>query len=442
MLTRALVAVREDSQAETVASCLPMSWTVERAENGEDALARLASGGFDLVIVDLEQGDGVGGESLLTQLRTLAAWAPILILMSEGKRSEAATYLARGATDFILTPLSPAEVRVRIEGAIARSPKRPSVPVAKSEEAILMGQSPAMMGVREQATIVAPTDIPVLILGESGTGRGVIARQIHNQSPRSSGPMVVVNCLGVPEEVLEREFLGEAGDTSRSGQITEAEGGTLFFDEVADLPLAFQARLVLLLKDRTYRSVGAPETARANIRLIFASSRDLAAEVAAKRFREDLYYRIQTFPLRVPPLRERSEDIPALARTFLQSYCRELGRPFEGFTQEAMDCLLWYPWPGNVRELQTRMRFCALYLRGPKLRREDLPFELQGYSGRGVGSYAHARIQFEREYLIRLLRKHRGNVNRMSQEAGKQRVEIYRMLKKCGLTPDQFRGQQ
>lgn len=439
MLTKALLLIREVETADALASCLPLHWVEERAESGEDALARLALGGVEVIFADLDQ-PGVRGENLLSQLRTLAPWTPILIVLQEDRRQEAGALLARGASEVLLTPLCPPEVRVRIEGALARSPRRPSQPLAKSEEAILMGQSPAMIGVREQMAIVSPTEIPVLILGESGTGRGVIARQIHFQSPRNKGPFVVVNCQGVPEDLLEREFFGEAREDGIRGQIADAGGGTLFFDEVGDLPLVFQARLIKILKDREYLPQGGTEARAANVRFIFASSRDLAAEVSGQRFREDLFYRIQTFPLRVPPLRERSEDIPPLAGTFLQSYCRELGKPFDGIAEEAMDCLLWYPWPGNVRELQTRMRFCALYLKGGRLKREDLPFELQGYSGRGVGSYAHARLQFEREYLTRLLRKHRGNINRMAQESGKQRVEIYRMLRRCGLNAVKFRA--
>ncbi len=436
---KALLVVRDALAAETLRSCLSIQWTAETVQTAEDAMARLASGGVDLIFADLEE-TGVEGGTFVTQFRTLAPWTPIILLISSARREDAPAFIAQGATDFILKPLVPGLVRIRVEGAMGRSPRKPSAPMAKSEEAILMGQSPAMLGAREQATIVAPTEIPVLILGESGTGRGVIARQIHYQSLRADGPFIVVNCLGPSEDLLDAEFFGREEPEGRvPGQIEEAAGGSLFFDEVADLPLGFQVRLLRILKDRTFARPGETTPRQANVRFIFSSSRDLAEEVAGKRFREDLYYRIQTFPLRVPPLRERTEDIPVLARTFLQSYCRELGKPFEGFSDEAMECLLWYPWPGNVRELQTRMRFCALYLRGAVLRRDDLPFELQGYTGRGVGSYAHARLQFEREYLTRLLRKHRGNVNRMAKEAAKQRVELYRMLKRCGLDPSKFR---
>lgn len=438
MVTKALILCRSGETAETLASCLPLHWAAERLETGEDALARLALGGVEIILAELDQR-GLSGVELLTQMRTLAPWTPLIVLLPEERRQEAALYLSQGASEVLLTPLCTPEVRVRMEGVMARSPRRPSQPLAKSEEAILMGQSPAIVGIREQMAIVSPTEIPVLILGESGTGRGVIARQIHFQSPRNKGSFVVVNCQGVPEDLLEREFFGEADPKGTTGQVAAANGGTLFFDEVGDLPLVFQGRLVRLLKEREYLPLGGSEPRPANVRFLFASSRDLMVEVAGKRFREDLYYRIQTFPLQVPPLRERSEDIPGLARTFLQSYCRELGKPFHEITDEAMECLLWYPWPGNVRELQTRMRFCAIYLKGGRLKREDLPFELQGYSGRGVGSYAYARLQFEREYLVRLLRKHRGNINRMAQESGKQRVEIYRMLKRCGLSAAKYR---
>jgi DNA-binding NtrC family response regulator len=436
----ALVIASDLARIERLSACMPADWASESTPSPEEALERLGAGGVDLAFVDYEL-PGLSAGSFLTQVRTVSPWTPILLVAPAGSRAETVPCLALGATDLVFTPLIPDEVHTRVACAMSRFPQQRPSPLTKAEEAVLVGPSPAMLGIREQVAIVAPTEIPVLLLGESGTGRGVIARQIHYQSARAKGPFIVVNCSGVPDHLLESEFFGQASpEPATQGQLAEAAGGSLFFDEVADLPLAFQAKLIKIMRDREYSRLGAPETQVANARFIFACSRDLASEVTAKRFREDLYYRIQTFPLRVPPMRERTEDIPVLARAFMQNYCRELGKPFEGFEDEAIECLLWYPWPGNVRELQTRMRFCALYFSGPKLRREDLPFELQGPVGRSVGSYAHARMQFEREYLVRLLRKHQGNINRMAAESGKQRVEIYRMLRRCGLSADKFRS--
>lgn len=441
-MSTALLLISDEAEASAIITGLPKDWRADVLVSGEEALERLAAGGVDLVVADLNQR-GLKGQDLLTRIRTIAPWTPVILVLPQQGRDQAPGLLALGASDFVLTPILPMEVRVRVESALARSPRRPSPPLTKVEEAFLLGPSPAMASIREQMSVVAPTDIPVLVLGESGTGRGVLARQIHFQSPRAKAPFVVVNCVGTQEELFDREFYGTAGqEEARPGALEEAAGGTLYLDEIADLSPPFQVKLLKLMREREFARIGGTETQPANVRFIFASSRDLAAEMAARRFREDFYYRIQTFPIRVPPLRERTEDIPVLARAFLQSYCRELGKPFEGFHQEAMDCLLWYSWPGNVRELQNRMRFCSVYLKSPVLKKEDLPVELQSVSGLGMGTYPHARMQFEREYLARLLRKHRGNVNRIAMESGKQRVELYRMFKRCDLDPKSFRSPQ
>ena len=440
MSTALLILDGGSRWSEAILGGLPKGWNSESAASVQEALERLGSGGVDIIFLEVDQA-GPRIQELLAQLKTLAPWTPIVLVIEESRRENAPLLLSLGASDYVLTPILPAEVRVRVEGAMARSPGRPSMPLSQVEEAFLMGPSPAMASIREQVAVVAPTDIPVLILGESGTGRGVLARQIHFQSPRANSPFVVVNCIGISDALFEQEFFGSvAQDRTSPGRLEESYGGTLYLDEVAELAPPFQAKLLKLLREREFTRVGDSRRLPANSRFVFASSRDLSAEMAAKRFREDFYYRIQTFPIRVPPLRERTEDIPVLAKAFLQSYCRELSKLFEGFEDEAMDCLVWYPWPGNVRELQNRMRFCSVYLKGPRLRREDLPLELQKFTGRGVGSYAHARMQFEREYLTRLLRKHRGNVNRVSLESGKQRVELYRMFKRCGLDPGTFRN--
>ncbi len=441
-MSTALMIVRSTEDFDVLKAALPPEWHVEAVGSADLALERLRAGGVALLVMDVEEAVNPP-EAALPEFKTLAPWAPIVCLLPEAQRPSIPSLLALGATDVLLKPILPAEANARFQGALARFPNQPSTPLTKAEEAVLLGPSPAMAGIREQIAIVAPTEIPVLILGESGTGRGVIARQVHYQSGRAKAPFVVVNCQGVPEAALEAETFGQAGEGSppaARSHFEEADGGSLFFDEVADFSPAFQAKLLKIMGERSYARLGEEAPRLANVRFLFASSRDLAAELASKRIREDFYYRIQTFPLTVPPLRERTEDIPVLARAFLQSYCREIAKPFEAIEEEALECLLWYPWPGNVRELQTRMRFCTLYLTSPTLRRDDLPFELQGHTGRGVGSFAHARVQFEREYLIRLLRKHKGNINRMAKESGKQRVEIYRMLKRYRLSVEKFRG--
>ncbi len=438
-----LILLADETDACAVEEALPAGWTSRRAASGDEGVRLLAEARADLVVTDLK-GTRVSGEGLLIRLRTLAPGAPILVALPESRRPEAVICLERGATDLVALPAVAAEVRARLLGVLARFPGKAPAEVSPLEQLLLAGVAPVMAKVREQIAVVSRTDLPVLLVGESGTGKEVVARQIHGQGRRRDEAFVVVNCAAIAESLFETELFGHVrgaftgATASRTGILEEADGGTLFLDEVGELAPPFQAKLLRVMQEGEYLRVGDTKIRTLDVRFVYATQKDLAEEVAAKRVREDFYYRLQVFPIHLPALRERPEDIPLLAAHFLQHYCRELGKPFEGIEPGAAEALTAYVWPGNIRELQNRMRFAALYLRGSALGRADLPADL-GLAEAPRGSFARAKLDFERGFLTALLRRHRGNVNRAARESGKQRAELYRMIRRCGLTPEQFR---
>ncbi|MEJ2367322.1 MAG: sigma-54 dependent transcriptional regulator [Acidobacteriota bacterium] len=444
-MKEALIIVPFQTEATAVRKALSDQWKVEWASTSEKGLKILSQGSPDLIVADLRQ-PRVKGEAFLVRLRTLAPWTPILVTVSEDTRVSSGGFLEKGATDLVSFPLSPEEFRSRVEGAMARQAGEIPSRLSAAERLILSGDSPLLEEVREQIDVVARTELPVLILGESGTGKEVVARQIHSRSSRSENPFLAVNCAAISESLFETELFGHvkgaftgATDT-RQGLLEAAQGGTLFLDEVFELPPPLQAKLLRVMQESEYLRVGDTQIRSLNIRMIYATNKDPATELKAKRIREDFYYRLQVFPIRMPSLRERVDDIPVLAVSFLRHYCEDLGKPFEGLDREATDALMYYPWPGNIRELQNRMRFAALYLKAPILSVEDLPAELQHPADQKLGSFARAKLEFERNYVTLLMRKHRGNINRVAKEAGLHRMEIYRILKRCRLKPEQFRG--
>jgi len=442
---KALLLLVSDEDARAVEGAFPAGWACQRLSSGEAGLKRLSEGGADLVITDLG-GERVVGEALLLRLKALAPAAPVVVALPEARRAEGASLLDRGAADLLALPAHAAEARARLAGVLARFPGRAASALSELDKLVLTGVSPAMERLRDQLAVVARTDLPVLLLGESGTGKEIAARQVHQQSRRSEESFVAVNCAAIAETLFETELFGHVRGaftgavSDRKGLLEEAGGGTLFLDEVAELAPPFQAKLLRVMQENEYLRVGDTRVRALDVRFVYATGRDLETELAARRLREDFYYRIQVFPVRLPALRERPEDISLLASYFMRHYCRELGKPFEGIEPEAARALAAHAWPGNIRELQNRMRNAALYLRGPVLGKADLPAELSPSEGR-PGAFSRARLDFERSFLTALMQRHGGNVNRASRESGKQRAELYRMLKRCGLRPDQFRGE-
>jgi len=317
---------------------------------------------FDLCFLDLRLGE-TSGLDLLPTLRQCAPWMRVVIVTAHSSIDSALDAIRAGAVDYLVKPCSPEQLRMAASKQLRARRLEQRIEALEKEDcatsvAEMDSESPSMNLVLQTLRQVADTDATVLILGESGTGKGVAARTIHNCSPRAKENFVVVNCPSLSAELLESELFGHRKGAftgaieNKLGRVDQAEGGTLFLDEVGDVPLMLQPKLLRFIQDREYERVGDPVTRRANARIIAATNRDLGEMVRSGRFREDLLYRLNVITLSMPPLRERSEDIALLAERFLLRYAASYRRPARGFSKMARDAILAYPWPGNIRELQ------------------------------------------------------------------------------------------
>ncbi len=305
----------------------------------------------------------------------------------------------------------------------------------------LLGSCPGMQEVYRQIEKVAPTDLSVLVVGETGTGKELVARELHQRSPRASGPFVAINCGALPETLLESELFGHVKGAftgavaTRPGRFQQASGGTLFLDEVGDMPPVLQVKLLRALQDRTVQKVGDHREEPVDIRVLAATHRTLEEEVKKGTFREDLYYRLATLTLRVPPLRDRGEDVAVLARGFLKSFAETYRATARGFTPAALAAIRRHPWPGNVRELENRIKKAVVLSEGPLVRAEDLDFPAE--QPPPLTPLQEAKEEFERSYVLEALRRHGGNRARTARALGVDPRTIFRLLEKMeGVPPD------
>lgn len=381
---RILIVDDEANLVKTFRYCLEdAGYGVSSARNTAEATALVQQRVFDLCFLDLRLGDESGLE-LLSLLRDLAPWMKVVMITAYSSIESAVEAIQLGAADYLAKPCTPEQLRLaarkqieasRLEARLAELEARLKDPLRGAD---LASASPTMRQVLETARSVADTDATVLIQGESGTGKGAIARAIHGWSPRAERGFVTVNCPSLSAELLESELFGHkkgaftgAVETTL-GKVSQADGGTLFLDEIGDFPRALQPKLLRFVQDREYERVGDPITRQANVRLIAATNQDLNAMVAAGTFREDLLYRLNVIALDLPPLRERPEDIVDLAERFLARFARDYRRPARGFDDDARAALRAYPWPGNVRELRNAVERAVILGRSERLGRRDL----------------------------------------------------------------------
>jgi DNA-binding NtrC family response regulator len=380
-----------------------------------------------------------------------------VIIMSGREPGDVAVEAMRlGAFDFISKPLSRAELRLRVERAMRDrrsaavtdpSKRRPR----KSD--VIIGGGGWIKGLYERIAMVAPTDVTVAISGESGTGKELVARTVHNLSPRYESPFVVVNCAAIPESLLEDELFGHVkgaftdATRDREGLFAAADGGTLFLDEIGEMMPALQAKLLRVLQSQEFRRIGDDRDLRVDVRLITATNRDLEKAVSTGAFRQDLYYRINVFPLTLPPLRDRREDIALLAHHFLLKHRDKVGKRVEGFTPGAMDKLLAYHWPGNVRELENKVHHALVLAQGERIRPDEVQLDVsvptatpQVDVSRPFRDVKREVVEgFEREYTRELLRRHRGNLAAAARQAGMDRKNLWALVKKYAIDLDQLR---
>ncbi len=440
------------------------AWGYEAVLAATAAEAREAfrPGAFAAALLDLRLPDG-DGVSVLRALRESDPEIPVVMMSAYGTVEAAVEAVKAGAVDFVTKPLQMDHVRHVLERALAEAGTRREVQELRrfadqrASFGDLIGASPAMRQVYRLIEKVAAADAPVLIQGESGTGKELVARAIHVASGRRQGRFVAVNCAAVPEGLIESEIFGHekgafTGAVARKiGMMEQAGGGTFLLDEISEASLAFQAKLLRVLQERTVARVGGTAPVAVDARVLAATHRDLAEEVRAGRFREDLFYRIHAVPLHLPPLRERTEDIPLLAEHFLTEAAGREGKKAPELAPEAVAAMLRYEWPGNVRELQHVLERARVLDADGRIGPEDLPEPLRkpggGSGGKGgtpldpgaIRPLRQAREAFEKEYLTGLLRAHKGNVTEAARQAKLGRASLHEKLRRFDIDPDRFR---
>jgi DNA-binding NtrC family response regulator len=412
-------------------------YDVSVAASGRDALAVIAREGTHILLVDIKM-PGMDGLELQRKVRELAPDATIIIMTAYASVETAVQALKEGAYDYIVKPFDPEAVSRLVRKAAERyallaENRALRERIASASPALITSGSPAMAKVSELVEQVAPTDTSVLITGESGTGKELVARLIHAKSKRRFGPFVVENCGALAEGLLESELFGHergafTGATGRHrGKLEMANEGTLFLDEIGDVPPRVQVDLLRVLQERELKRVGGNETIKVDFRLVTATHRDLEAEVASGRFRDDFYFRINVFQIPLPPLRERPGDIPALAAHFLTQFSTQMNRRISGFAPEAMTALVAYPWPGNVRELANAIERAVVLCRGDRIEAAHFPFATP------PDSADHSLAVVEEAHIRRVLAACSHNVAQAARELDIDRVTLYNKMKKYGI---------
>ena len=393
-------------------------WAVTAATSGAVALTAIEREDFDVILTDLVM-DGVDGLALLRAGQQREPSPRVILMTAFGSLESAIEAIRLGAYDYLTKPFRMEQASVAVKRAIddrrLREENRRLKAAVQQRYGFdnIIGRSPALERVFEQVRAVADSDASVLLIGESGTGKELVARAIHHHGARRDGPFVAVNCAAIPETLLESELFGHekgaftGADRKRRGLFAEANGGTLFLDEVGDVALPLQAKLLRVLQDKAVRPIGGSHEIQVDLRLLSATHQDLAAMVTEGRFREDLYYRLAVIPLRLPSLRERSEDIMLLAAHFLTRAAASLGKELQAFDEEATTWLLRHRWPGNVRELENIVERAATLARGPRITLADLHTEFAAPAS-GIGPRP-TLAELEAQYIQRVLEETKGD---------------------------------
>ena len=424
-------------------------WKVETATSPALVLVALDAQEFDVALLDLNYArdttSGREGLELLELIRARDATLPVVVMTAWSSVEGAVAAVKRGARDYVQKPWENARLvqtlRTQLElGQALRIGRRLELEnqiLRRDGKPVMIADSPAMRPVLELIARVAPSDAHVLITGEHGTGKELVARLVHAASARSTRPLITVNMGGLTETLFESElfghvkgaFTGATGD--RAGRFELADQATLFLDEIANVPLAQQTKLLRVLQTGEFERVGASRTRRADVRLLSATNADLRDEVRQGRFREDLLFRLNTVEIHLPPLRERREDIPGLARQFLERHARRYRKPLEGFDEEALQNLLAHPWPGNVRELDHVIERSVLLARERLVRAADLGLRPASEGAPPLESLTLDEV--ERLLIQRALQRHQGNVSDAAKTLGLSRSALYRRLERHGL---------
>lgn len=414
-------------------------YSVVTAESGLEGLKILAREKIDLVISDLRM-DEMDGLQLFAEIQKQQPGMPVIILTAHGSIPDAVAATQQGVFSFLTKPVDKDALYKAIDSALEHA--APSSDEAWREP--IVTRSPVMLRLLEQARMVAQSDVSVLINGQSGTGKEILAKAIHNASPRSKNAFIAINCGALPEQLLESELFGHARGaftgavSSREGLFQAAEGGTLFLDEIGDMPAPLQVKLLRVLQERKVRPLGSNRDIDINVRIISATHRDLPKVMARNEFREDLYYRLNVVNLKIPALAERAEDIPLLANHLLRQSA-DRHKPFvRAFSTDAMKRLMAASWPGNVRQLVNVIEQCVALTSSPVISDALVEQALEG-ENTALPTFAEARNQFELNYLRKLLQITKGNVTHAARMAGRNRTEFYKLLSRHELEANDFK---
>ncbi len=460
-MQKILVVDDETTILETVSAILEdEGFEVDCAADGETALRKMdASTLPDLVLLDIWM-PGIDGLKVLEKIKDQWPQVPVVIMSGHGNIETAVRATKLGAYDFIEKPLSLEPLIVTIGNALKFQALENENIILKAKTGqgpvrALTGNSPAMQALREQIAIVAPTEAWILITGENGTGKELVAQTVHYASPRKDKPLIDVNCAAIPEELIESELFGHekgaftGASTMKRGKFDLANGGTLFLDEIGDMSLKTQAKILRILQEQRFSRVGGSKTIKVDVRIIAATNKDLEEAIRRGEFREDLYFRLNVIPIEVPPLRDRREDIPLLVEEFIEEFRKEnIKAPVRTVSPEVIEALQHYDWPGNVRELRNIIERMFILSGKSEITLDDLPATfrsgrsgLRAVSANGSGEAAgrapcflcddfrQARAMFEKEYLSLKLAEHHGNVKKTAEAIGIERRHLHRKIK-------------
>jgi two-component system response regulator AtoC len=446
-MARILVIDDQDGMRRSLVILLQKEgYSVEEAENGERAIAHLESGRFDLVITDLKMSPGTGLDVLYYVLERHRQ-TDVIIMTGFGTVDSAVLAMKLGAFDYIVKPFKNEEILHRVKKSLThREMERDIADLNRTDESEvpILGNSDATKTLIAVIRKIARVDLTVLVSGETGTGKNLVAKTVHGLSSRSGKPYVAINCSAMPEHLLESELFGHVKGAftgailDRKGMFAEADGGTLFLDEIGAMPYPMQAKLLDVLQDRTIRRVGENKHRNVDVRIIAATNRDLEQAVASGTFREDLYYRIKVTRVHIRPLRERPEDVPVLARNFLDDVRIAYRKPDIDLSPEALEFLLQYDFPGNVRELQNIVTSAAAIASGPMITVPDLSlgftnqlFDVSGGMSREAGR--GTLEEWEKDIIVKSIERNNHNLGKVCSELGTNRTTLWRKMNKYGI---------
>jgi DNA-binding NtrC family response regulator len=460
---RVLVVEDKENMLKLLVRVLGENFEVTTAPDGAQALALVGSTTFDVVLTDLRMPN-VDGLQVLRTTKEVSPDTEVVLMTAFASIQDAVEAIRQGAYDYLQKPFDPDAASLVVSRAAERKLLRQQTNTLRREVqtaygfANIIGRSPRMKEVFLQIQQAAALDITTLVLGETGTGKELVARAIHYASARKDGQFVPVNCGALPRDLIESELFGHARGAftgaagPKPGLFEEAQGGTIFLDEIGELPLPVQVKLNRVLQEREIRRVGNNASTKVDVRVIAATHRDLKAEVGAGRFREDLFYRLHVFPILLPALKHRQEDIPLLASHFLAKHCKAYGRQVETFSTEALDALLRHPWPGNVRELENVVERVVAVSSTKEVKFAELPPDLREPRQQSLlapdmlarmtyrQAVDSARDSISKAYLDAVLRSTDGNVTRAAEQAGMERESVHRLMRKYGLHSEDYKA--